>query len=139
VNAEVRDQLVSGDVMAAQLWSVTAQLAMDEAPQLRFCHPTEGFPLYTDVAVILRESSRYELAHRFLDYLLRPEVAASIVIGARTATVNGAARALLPNEVRENPTFYPPPEVAVRGEWVLPSTPPIQRLRDRLWTEIKSA
>ena len=29
LNAEVRDQLVSGDVLAAQMWNTTAQQAMD--------------------------------------------------------------------------------------------------------------
>jgi spermidine/putrescine transport system substrate-binding protein len=32
LNAEVRDQLVAGDVLAAQLWSTTAQQAIDAAP-----------------------------------------------------------------------------------------------------------
>lgn len=139
VNAEVRDQLIAGDVLAAQLWSTTAQQAMDESDQLAFCYPSEGFPLYPDVAVILRESERPELAHRFLDYLLRPEVAAGVVEGARTATANAGAKALLPESIRALPTLYPPEDVLARGEWVLTSSPEVQRLRDRLWTEIKSA
>jgi spermidine/putrescine transport system substrate-binding protein len=139
INAEVRDQLIAGDVMAAQLWSTTAQQAIDESDELTFTYPSEGFPLYADVAAILRESTRPELAHVFLNYLLRPEVAAGIVRGARTATANGTARMLLPDELRENETLYPPEEVMMRGEWALTSTPEIQRLRDRLWTEIKSA
>jgi spermidine/putrescine transport system substrate-binding protein len=139
INAEVRDQLIAGDVLAAQLWSTTAQQAIDESSQLAFIYPEEGFPLYPDVAVVLRESPRKELAHRFLDYLLRPEVAAGVVRGARAATANGSARALLEPELRNNPTLYPPPAVMARGEWALTSTPEIQRLRDRLWTEIKSA
>ena len=40
------------------------------------------------LCVILRESKRTELAHLFLDYLLRPEVAAGIVMKARTACAN---------------------------------------------------
>ncbi len=56
LNAEVRDQLVSGDVLAAQLWSTTAQQAIDAAPNLAFAYPAEGFPFYCDCAVILRES-----------------------------------------------------------------------------------
>jgi spermidine/putrescine transport system substrate-binding protein len=139
INAEVRDQLIAGDVLAAQLWSTTSQQAIDESPELAFVYPEEGFPLYPDVAVILRESPRKELAYQFLDYLLRPEVAAGVVRGARTATANGSARELLEPELRDNPTLYPPPEVLSRGEWALTSTPEIQRLRDRLWTEIKSA
>lgn len=139
INAEVRDQLIAGDVLAAQLWSTTAQQAIDESKRLAFCFPDEGYALYPDVAVVLRESKRAALAHEFLNYLLRPEVAAGVVKGARTACANGSARALLPEEIRNNETLYPPPHVLARGEWALSSTPEIQRLRDRLWTEIKSA
>ena len=58
LNAEVRDQLVSGDVLAAQLWNTTAQQAMDAASNLAFAYPEEGFPFYCDCATILRESQR---------------------------------------------------------------------------------
>jgi spermidine/putrescine transport system substrate-binding protein len=139
LNAEVRDQLVSGDVLAAQLWSTTAAQAMASAPSVSFVYPAEGFPFYCDCAVILRESRRQELAHRFLDYLLRPAVSARIVDATRTATANGAARAFLPEAVRNHPALYPPPDVFARGEWPRTLPPACQRLRDRIWTEIKSA
>ena len=139
LNAEVRDQLVSGDVLAAQLWSTTAQQAIDAAPRLAFVYPAEGFPFYCDCAVILRESRRQRLAHEFLNYLLRPEVSARIAQFTRTATANAAAQALLPEATRNNPTLYPPPEIFRRGEWPRTNPPAVQRLRDRLWTEIKSA
>jgi spermidine/putrescine transport system substrate-binding protein len=131
INAEVRDQLIAGDVLAAQLWSTTAQQAIDESPDIAFCYPEEGFALYADVAAVLRESRRKELAHAFLNYLLRPEVAAGVVRGARTATANGSARALLDPALRDNPALYPPADVMARGEWAQTSTPDIQRLRDR--------
>jgi spermidine/putrescine transport system substrate-binding protein len=139
LNAEVRDQLVAGDVLVAQLWSTTAQQAIDAAPQLAFAYPAEGFPFYVDNAVILRESGRGELAHKFLNYLLRPKVSAEIAAYTKTATANGAGQALLPAAVRDNPVIYPPTDVFARGEW--PGTLPAatQKLRDRIWTEIKSA
>lgn len=139
LNAEVRDQLVSGDVLAAQLWSTTAQQAIDAAPNLSFVYPAEGFPFYCDTAVILAESSRSRLAHHFLDYLLRPKVSAAIAEYTRTATANGAAHDLLPPATRDNPTLYPPEEIFRRGEWPRTLPPAAQRLRDRIWTEIKSA
>jgi len=139
LNAEARDQLVAGDLQAAQLWATTSQQAIDAAPNLRYVYPAEGFALYADNAVILKESRRRELAHGFIDYLLRPEVAAAIVTSTKTATANGAARALLAEPVRTNPTLYPPPQVLQRGEWFEPLPTPAQRLRDRIWTEIKSA
>lgn len=139
LNAEVRDQLVAGDVLAAQLWATTAAQAIDAAPALVFAWPAEGFALYADCAVILRESRRRELAHAFLDYLLRPAEAARIVQATRTATANAGARALLPAALRDDPVLYPPPEVLARGEWFAAMPASAQRLRDRLWTRIKSA
>lgn len=139
LNAEVRDQLVSGDVLAAQLWATTAQQAIDATPTLAFAYPEEGFPLYCDCAVILRESQRLRLAHQFLDYLLRPNVAAAASDYTRVATANGAAKDLLPGATRNSPTLYPPPSILERGEWPQPSSPDVQRLRDRIWTEIKSS
>ena len=53
-----------------------------------------------DCAVILRESGRQELAHQFLDYLLRPKVSADIAACTKTATANGAGQALLPEAIR---------------------------------------
>ena len=88
---------------------------------------------------ILRESHRSDLAHQFVNYLLRPAVAAAIVQATRTATANGAAQKLLPAAVRENAVLYPPPEILRRGEWFEPLPAAGQRLRDRIWTEIKSA
>jgi spermidine/putrescine transport system substrate-binding protein len=139
LNAEVRDQLVSGDVLVAQLWSTTAAQALDAAVSLDFAFPTEGFPLYADNAVILRESRRTELAHEFIDYLLRPRVSAGIAQATLTATANAQGRALLADALRNNPALYPPADVMRGGEW--PGTLPAaaQRLRDRIWTEVKAA
>ncbi len=139
LNAEVRDQVVAGDVLAAQLWATTALQAMAASPSLDFVYPDEGFPLYADNAVILRESQRGELAHAFLNYLLRPEVAAEVVRATHTATANASARALLPDPVRSHPVLFPPPDVLSRGEWFQSMPVAAQRLRDRVWTEIKAA
>ncbi|HUI79880.1 MAG TPA: spermidine/putrescine ABC transporter substrate-binding protein [Bryobacteraceae bacterium] len=139
LNAEVRDQLVAGDVLAAQLWSTTAQQAIDAAPHLAFVYPAEGFPFYCDCAVVLRESRRQRLAHQFLDYLLRPSVSAAIAQYTRTATANATAQALLPETTRSNPTLYPPAAIYRRGEWPRTLPPAAQRLRDRIWTEIKAS
>ena len=46
LNAEVRDQLVSGDVLAAHMWNTTAQQAMDSSPNIGFVYPAEGYAVY---------------------------------------------------------------------------------------------
>jgi spermidine/putrescine transport system substrate-binding protein len=139
LNAEARDQLVSGDVLAAHMWNTTAQQAMDSSAEIGFVYPAEGYSVYPDCAVILRESKRPELAHEFINFLLRPDIAAANALAARTTTTNRGARQILPEEFRNNPTLYPAPEIVARGEWARTLDPATQRLRDRLWTEIKSA
>jgi spermidine/putrescine-binding protein len=139
INAEVKDQLVAGDVVAAQLWATVSQLAMDGNPALRFVHPAEGFAVYADSAVILKESRRRELAHEFVDYLLRPEVSARVAATMKTSTANAGALRHLPVELRRQAALYPGPDVLARGEWFEALQPAGQRLRDRIWTEIKTA
>jgi spermidine/putrescine transport system substrate-binding protein len=139
LSEEVRDQVVAGDVLVAQMWAQVAQVAMDASAKLAFSFPVEGFALYADNACILRESKHKDLAFEFLNYLLRPGVSAAIAIEMRTATANGAARVLLPEAQRNNPVLYPSAEVLRRGEWFRALPAAGQRLRDRYWTEIKSA
>ncbi len=138
LNAEARDQLVSGDVLAAHMWNTTAQQAMDSSGEVGFVYPAEGYAVYPDCAVILRESKRTELAHQFINFLLRPDIAAANALAARTTTTNRGGRQILPEAFRNNATLYPAPEVVARGEWAKTLDPATQRLRDRLWTEIKA-
>ncbi|MDZ7639779.1 MAG: spermidine/putrescine ABC transporter substrate-binding protein [Bryobacterales bacterium] len=139
LNSEARQQLVAGDLAASQMWTTTSLLAMADAPGLRFYYPREGYLRYCDCAAILKESARSELAHEFLNYLLRPEVAAANAVAALTTPANGTARTRLPETMRRSPVVFPDAETESRGEWVTPLPPQAQRLRDRLWTEIKAA
>jgi len=140
LNAEARDQVVAGDIVAAQAWTTTAAQAMAAAPgHLAFVLPADGFARFADNVAILRESRRVELAHQWIDYLLRPAVAASIVAATRTATANAGAQRLLPAQVRDDAVLYPPADVLARAEWLEPQPVASQKLRDRLWTELKSA
>jgi spermidine/putrescine transport system substrate-binding protein len=139
LNTEVRDQVAAGDVLACQLWAGSAQLTIDEAPALKFTHPSEGFSLYCDCVAILAESRRRELAHQFINYLYRPAVAASITQASRASTPARDAAELLPEASRQLSTLFPSEEILARGEWFRTASGPTQRLRDRLWTEIKAA
>ena len=139
LNAEARDQLVSGDILAAHMWNTTAQQAMDSSADVEFVYPEEGYAVYPDCSVILRESKRQEIAHQFINFLLRPDIAAANALAARTTTTNAGARKILPPAFRDNPVLYPSAEIIARGEWAQTLDPANQRLRDRLWTEIKSA
>lgn len=139
LNAEARDLMVAGELAACQTWATTAQQAITAAPHLKFVYPREGFALYADCGVVLRESKRKELAHLFLDYLLSADAAAEVAAATYTATAVRTARDLLPKEVLAMETLFPAEETLSRGEWFEPLPAQSQRLRDRLWTELKSS
>ena len=139
ISTEARDQMVAGDVLIAETFATTAQLAIDGNADLSYVLPKEPYAAYCDCAVILKESKRGDLAHEFLNFILRPEVSAEIAATIRTATPNEKAFAVLPDATRESRTLYPDAGTLARAEWPLTLPPEIVRLRDRLWTEAKSA
>jgi spermidine/putrescine transport system substrate-binding protein len=46
---------------------------------------------------------------------------------------------LLPEALRGNTTLFPSAATLERGQWIATMPGATQRLRDRMWTEIKSA
>ena len=139
INAEVKPQLIAGDVWAAQLWNGDAYQAIAENKDLMYCLPAEGFALYADSAVILAHCRNQEAAYRWINYLLRPEVSAAIAKATMFPTPNARALELLDPGVRENTDLYPPPERLTKAEWFAEIPSEGQLLRDRIWTEIKAA
>lgn len=131
VSAPVKGQLVSGDVWIAQLWDGDTRQAAAEEPAVAFALAGEGAPIYADAMVIPRSAPHKRAAHAFLDYVLRPDVAAAISDATGYGTANAAAR---PNE----PKPYPSAEELARLEFAR-DLGEGTRLWDRIWTEIKAS
>lgn len=85
---------------AARLWA--------ENPKFAYVIPKEGAHQFVDVMAIPQGAKNIEAAHRFLEYLLRPEVSKAISDEFPYTNPNGAARQLLTPEQRANPASYPP-------------------------------
>ena len=86
--------------LVAQMWAQVGQVAIDNAPNLAFAFPAEGLSRSMPTTPsFLRESYKHQdlAATTFINYLLRPEVAAKIAHGnAHGHRQRSAARALLP-------------------------------------------
>ena len=131
VSAPVKGQLISGDVWIAQLWDGDTRQAAAEEPAVAFALPEEGAPIYADAMVIPRSAPHKRAAHAFMDYVLRPDVAAAISDATGYGTANAAARP-------RNPKPYPSAEELARLEFAR-DLGEGTRLWDRIWTEIKSS
>jgi len=77
-------------------------------------------------------------AHAFINYLLEPEVIASVSDYVGYANPNLKAGELMDPEVRNDVSVYPPQEVLDRLYVSAELPPKVLRLKTRSWTKIKS-
>jgi putrescine transport system substrate-binding protein len=77
-------------------------------------------------------------AMKFIDYLLRPRIAADISNYVSYATPNTPARALLDPELAADESVYPNAEVSAKLVDPVSFPADVQRERVRLWTTIKT-
>jgi len=117
-NAESpKDAYLSGEVRVGMIWNGEAYMAQKEIKDLRFVMPSEGPSLWMDNLVIPKKAPNPEAAHRFIDFLLRPEIAKLISEDIGYTSPNLAAIALLPEKVRNNRTAYPSADDLAKAEF----------------------
>ena len=112
-----KQAMLSGEVAVGVIWSGEAFVACAENPAIKWIYPPEGVSLWMDSLCIPKGAKNIKEAHAFLDYLMRPEVAALISQEMGYSTPNAKAMAVLPADVRDNPIVYPPDDVMQRGEF----------------------
>lgn len=134
LNIPVQAQLVSGDVAVAQVWSGFVDPPSRQArPTLRYSIPREGSAIWMDSLVLMADAPHPRAARAFLDYLLRPGVAAAIADHTYYGSPNRAARPLL-----RHPAPLPTEAERARLEYFA-DVGAATTVYDHLWTEVKAA
>lgn len=124
----------SGDIFQARDRAVEA----GNGVEIEYLIPKEGALRWIDVMAIPKDSAYPGNAHRLINYLLQPEVAAAISNYVGYATPNLGAIALLDPEIANNPGIYPPKEVAAKLVDASSLPDDVQRKREHVWKAIKS-
>ncbi len=138
------DNLANGDICLAMGWSGDVKQAHDRAKEvgkgvdLAYAIPKEGAISNYDVLAIPADAPHVRNAHLFIDYLLRPEIAARNSNLIKYANAVTADIQPLDPSVRGDPGVYPPPAVRARLSPERPRPPEYQRLLTRMWTRFKS-
>ena len=85
-------------------------LAADEAAdgvEAWYSIPSEGTVIWFDMMAIPADAKNVENAHKFINYILRPQVAADITNYVWYSNPNKAANELVDPEIFEDPAIYP--------------------------------
>ena len=129
--------LASGEACLSLGWNGDAVALRAQGIPIQYVVPTEGSQLWEDDWAIAAHAPHLDQAHLFLNFALRPEVAAQEARYTRYATGNRLARGLLEDEIRTDLSTYPPDEVLQKLEAGLPLDPESQRRRDELWADVR--
>lgn len=114
------EQLSGGELCLAIGYSGDAMIARrmakegDTHVQIDYAFPGKAVPVYVDSLVIPADSPNAIGAHRFINFVMRPEISAEVTRYIGFASGNSAAIRLLEPAVRNNTIIYPPPAVRAR-------------------------
>jgi spermidine/putrescine transport system substrate-binding protein len=131
--------LDQGEVNVAMEWSGDIFQVMKENPNLRYAIPKEGTILFSDNMAIPKGAPHKELAEKFINFILQPEVGAQISNFTHYGSPNQAAidKGLIDQKDLKNPQIYPPTEVFSKMKF-LEDVGKATALYDRAWTEVKA-
>lgn len=134
-------ELVSGETCLAQAWSGDTQIAVREAAKLgrhiRYVIPKEGTTLWVDALAVPKDAPNEVNAHKLINFLLRPDIAARVSAYTLLATATKSSKALLPQELKDDKSIFPPLEVMEKLTLDQDQEIEYERERNRMWTNFR--
>jgi putrescine transport system substrate-binding protein len=143
-SARILNDLPNREVCVAMSWSGEYALARERAAEagvkinLAYTVPAEGSVFWFDGFFIPADAPHPENAHRFIDFILRPDVIASISNHTRYANAVTTSQPLLDPEILSDPAIYPTEQVIRRLQLTRTLPPKIERLRTRAFARVKA-
>ena len=99
--------LLNGDCDLGIVWSGEAAILWNQSKKFQYVIPVEGAHQFIDVLAIPAGAKNKDAAHKFINYLLRPEVSVLISDAFPYTNPNAEARKRLSAEALANPASYP--------------------------------
>lgn len=91
--------------------------ANKENANLHYVYPKEGFVIWIDCLAIPKGAPHLANAYKFLNFLMRPDIAKQLSAETGYASPNAAAVKLMSADVRNNKIIYPSEEQLKKGQF----------------------
>jgi spermidine/putrescine transport system substrate-binding protein len=137
-NETYKTDLASGKFLLTHGYGGDLMLVRSENPDIRIAVPQEGAAMSFDDMVIPANASQVELAHKFINFVLDPHVAAELTEYIYFLCPNEVSYQYLSAETRADPILLPPPELAEKLE-MLADLGENKVKYEKLWAEIQAA
>ncbi|MBW4547564.1 MAG: spermidine/putrescine ABC transporter substrate-binding protein [Symplocastrum torsivum CPER-KK1] len=111
---------------------------MKENKDIRYAIPKEGTIVWTDTMAIPKGAPNKELAEKFINFILEPEIGSKISNFIQYGTPNKAAidKGLIEKKDFENSSIYPKQEVFSKLKYIQ-DIGEVTQFYDEAWTEVK--
>ena len=100
-NSNIPDLLGGGEVKLAYGWSGDILQATGKNKEIKYSIPNEGTLMYVDYICVPAMSKKKDLAYKFINHILDPQVSLEIASTIRYAMTNSGARDLADGETKE--------------------------------------
>ena len=143
-NAKMLVDLPNKEICVAMSWSGDYATAKNRAAEagididLRYTAPKEGSGLWVDGIFMPKDAKRKENGYKFINFLLRPDIAADITNSVNYATANRAAWEFVDPDVMNDPAVFPPQATMETIYATTPKDPKLERVRTRAYASAKS-
>jgi putrescine transport system substrate-binding protein len=143
-SSEYLNALASGEICLVVGWSGDIKQAQKRAAEAKggievgYAIPAGGAQMFFDNFAIPKDAGHVDEAHAFIDYMLRPEVAAKNSNFLGYANGNLASQKLIDKSVLDDRTVYPDAATMAKLYVITAHDQKTQRLMNRLWTKIKT-
>lgn len=129
--------VTAGDIAAGHYYVGGVLNVIQNPDLLGFVIPEEGATMYQEDACLLANAPNPDNAKLFMQFMMRPEIAAKNAERLTNGVVNKAAVALLPDALKNNPSINPSPEVRAKLQ-IFEDMGKDLRLYTRAWDRIKT-
>ena len=130
-----KDQLLAGDVSLSMIYSGQAAKARNEGASLDYSFPREGYILFADSIVLLKDAPNRDNAILFMNFMLEPENIAAVSNYAQYGNSITGADKFMDADLARSPELNPP--AGSKGHFVEACVQEVQELYDRIWTNVK--
>lgn len=136
---DIRDKLSSGEAALGVIFSGEAINLMEANPDLKFQPaPKEGTNVWIDGWVIPRNARHVENAHKFIDFMCRPDIAAANFEELGYSTPNVTVREQVEEDLGEYTEVAFPPENVYKGQESYSYLgEELDKLYTKLWLQVK--
>ena len=136
-NEQYKNGIASNEFYLVMGYSGDMMQVVEENDHVAFAIPEEGTLISCDMMAIPAQAKNVELAHRFINFLHQPAIAAANTEHVFFLCPNKDAYPLLSDDIRSNPAVFLKPEILAKSKVTIDQGEKEQKF-NRLWEDIKA-